>query len=392
VIYPNIKTKLNKIEPIEELTGKLSISDDKKLMHSVLENDKEKIDEGKLICDAINQGIDSFAPDLMFKDLINKFQMAKQIYGESLIRLITGYNPDYIKKNINIPEFQKELKERIFKKIEQLKDNKILNEDDSISDKGFELASLTLYLEELDNLAKGIEGEKIHKKSFIYGDKEDIKQYKKERYKDIAIRKSIKLAIRRSHKELIKDDLKVFQRKAKGKINLIYALDASGSMKGRKIELCKKAGIALAYNAINEKDNCGLIVFGTDVKEFISPCNDFKLLLKTITKIKASKQTNFVEVIRKSIELFPQDDSTRHLILLTDALPTIGLEPELDTLKAISIARFNGITTSLIGINLDKKGEELAQKITEIGQGRLYICRNIENLDKIVLEDYYSIL
>ena len=120
MIYPNIKTKLNKIEPIEELTGKLSISDDKKLMHSVLENDKEKIDEGKLICDAINQGIDSFAPDLMFKDLINKFQMAKQIYGESLIRLITGYNPDYIKKNIpNTDMFltteEKELLEQSYK-------------------------------------------------------------------------------------------------------------------------------------------------------------------------------------------------------------------------------------------------------------------------------------
>ena len=154
MIYPNIKTKLNKIEPIEELTGKLSISDDKKLMHSVLENDKEKIDEGKLICDAINQGIDSFAPDLMFKDLINKFQMAKQIYGESLIRLITGYNPDYIKKNINIPEFQKELKERIFKKIEQLKDNKILNEDTIISPKTNISSTKVTFLREYFFLAK----------------------------------------------------------------------------------------------------------------------------------------------------------------------------------------------------------------------------------------------
>lgn len=392
MIYPSERKKINKIEPADESSGKLKISDDKKLINSFIKEDKEKIDDGKLICDSINQGIGSFNPDLMFKDLINKYQMAKQIYGESLIKLVSGYDPDYIKKNIRIPEFQKELRERIFKKIEELKENKILNDDNSISSKGFEFASLTLYFEELDNLAKGIEGEKIHKKSSIYGDKQDIKQYKKDRYRDISIKKSIKLAIRRKHKELTKDDLKVFQRKAKGRINLIYALDSSGSMKGRKIELCKKAGVALAYMSINEKDNCGLIVFGTDVREFIQPCSDFKILLKTITRIKAGKQTNFPEMIKKSIEMFPQDDSTKHLIILSDALPTIGSQPETETLKAVSLARFSGITVSLIGINLTKKGEELAQKIAEIGQGRLYICRNIENLDKIVLEDYYGVI
>ena len=33
-------------------------------------------------------------------------------------------------------------------------------------------------------------------------------------------------------------------------------------MKGPKIGACKRAGIALAYKAIEEKDKVGLIVFG----------------------------------------------------------------------------------------------------------------------------------
>ena len=52
----------------EELSGKLSFQQlEDKLMHSVLENDKKIIDSGKLISDAINQGISSFTPDLMFE-------------------------------------------------------------------------------------------------------------------------------------------------------------------------------------------------------------------------------------------------------------------------------------------------------------------------------------
>ena len=46
---------------------------------------------------------------------------------------------------------------------------------------------------------------------------------------------------------------------------------------------------------------------------------------------------------------------------------------------------------SIIGVNLDKKGEKLAKKIVELGRGKLYIVKDAKNVDKIILEDYYSI-
>src|SRR3989339_1749543 len=105
-------------------------------MHSVLENDKKIIDSGKLISDAINQGMSSFSPDLMFEQLVKSYQLAKQIYGESIIRLVSGYEPDYVKKNIGIPEFQKELKQKIQEKIQELKDDGFVEKDNSLSEKG----------------------------------------------------------------------------------------------------------------------------------------------------------------------------------------------------------------------------------------------------------------
>ena len=94
------------------------------------------------------------------------------------------------------------------------------------------------------------------------------------------------------------------------------------------------------------------------------------------------------EVLEK--EFYPNENITKHLILITDALPTIGKEPEKETLQECSIARNKGITISLIGINLNEKGRKLAEKIVELGKGRLYIVKNIENIDQIVLEDYYE--
>jgi len=393
VIYFDSQQQIHEKDEIEELTGKLSSQEERKLMHSVLENDKETIEKGKLIRDSINQGLDAFTPDLIYQQLVKNYSMAKHIFGPSLLKLATGYNPDYIEKNINIPEFQKELRFRIQKNIEKLKEEGLLDRDSEISEKGIELASLVMYFEELDKITpKGILGGKIHKKTSIYGGKEDIRTYKKsDRYKDIAIKKSVKLAIRRGHKKLHEKDLKVFERQSKGQSYIVYALDASGSMKGSKIDACKRAGIALAYKAIDEKDKVGLIVFGSEIKTIVEPTQDFSYLLKNITSAKASRETDLAASLRKSIELFPNDDITKHLILITDALPTIGKEPEQETLQEVSIARNKGITISLIGINLNEKGKKLAEKIVELGEGKLYIVKNIENIDKIVLEDYYGI-
>ena len=394
VITGSEDVKLKEFSQAEELSGKLAFQQlEDKLMHSVLENDKKVIDTGKLISDVINQGMSSFTPDLMFEQLVKNYTLAKQIYGESIIRLVSGYEPDYVKKNIGIPEFQRELKEKIQERIKELKDEGFVEKDNSLSEKGIELASLVLYFEELDKIVpKGIVGEKISKKSFIYGEKENSRLYKKgDRYRDIALKKSVKLALRRGHTAFDGKDLQVFEKQSKGQTYIIYGLDASGSMKGKKIEACKKAGIALAYKAINEKDKVGLIVFGSEIKEVVEPTSDFTRLLKEITRIKASKETDIAATIRKAIEIFPSENITKHLILITDAFPTKGDEPEKLTLEEVSMARSSGITISLIGINLDEKGRKFAEKIIQIGEGRLYVARNLENVDEIVLEDYYSL-
>ena len=72
--------EIKKFSEIEELSGKLKISDEaKKLMRSVMENDENVIDDGKLIKESYNQGISSFTPSLVFEKLVKNFSLAKQL-------------------------------------------------------------------------------------------------------------------------------------------------------------------------------------------------------------------------------------------------------------------------------------------------------------------------
>ena len=83
------------------------------LMHSVLDNDKKKVDDGKIIADAINQGKSAFTPDMMFEDIVRNYSQAKNIHGEKLIRQLSGYSDAYIDRNVRIPEFRRELKRKL---------------------------------------------------------------------------------------------------------------------------------------------------------------------------------------------------------------------------------------------------------------------------------------
>jgi len=387
--------KIEEIKPIREKKGKLkSQSEEEKLMHSVLESDKKRIDQGHLIMDSINQGLFSFNPDMMMEYLVKDYNTAKQLYGETFLKAVSGYDESTLIRNLKIPEFQRELKKRINQNMEDLKDDSLIDKEKQITEKGFELAALTLYKEELDNLmAQGLIGEKKSEKIFHYGAVYDYRAYRKgDRYKDVALKKSLKSAIRKKHFQIEKEDLQVIRRESKGRIYLIYALDASGSMRGNKIDLCKKAGIALAFKAIQEHDKVGLVVFGSDVEKIVRPTSDFIELLKEIAKIRAKKETNIASTIKKTIEIFPNEQNvTKHLIIITDGLPTTGKDPEKETLEAVNEAIHNGITISVIGVNLDEKGKLLTEKIAQLGKGKLYVVKDLKNLDMVVLQDYYSL-
>ena len=358
-------------------------------MKSVLQGE-EGTHDGRILEDALNNNIGAFMPDMMFSKITSNYKQAKQLFGERMLRELSGYDGDFLERNAKVPEFQKELKSTIGQRVKDLKSKGLLDEDGRITEKGISLASLVMYTEELDSLdAKGLLGKKEHQKMSLSGEKQECSPYKKgDRYADLDIKKTLKLAIKRGHKNILANDLRIASRSVQGHIEIIYALDASGSMKGDKIEKSKKAGIALSYKAIENEDKVGIIVFGTDVKASLKPTNDFYQIVRTLTKITASKETNFVKTIHESTKLFSEDTVTKHLVFITDGMPTIGDFPEQDALDAILQAKSYGITISMIGVGVDSDSSAFLRKAAELGDGHFREVKKTDDLDVIILEEY----
>ncbi len=383
-------------EKIEEGEEKLFHSEPA-LPATIPAEEKDKADAGKLLQEAINRNA-LFVPNELFDKLVTNYEMAEQQYGKTFLELVTGYSGSLLRKNIKIPEFQRELRKRIEGKVAELQKKEFLNKEYKPTEKGLEIASLVLYTEELDRLqARGLFGDREGKKKSLAGDPGETHEYRKgDSYHNLALRRSMKRAVRRGHTALGVRDLETFERKSTGQVELVYLLDASGSMRGEKLEMAKKAGIALAYQALEKKDKVGLLVFSKEVCKEVMPSDNFPHLLRAISPVRASGETNIADALRKTLPLFSSPSSSlqskaKHVLLLSDALPTSGEQPVEETLAAVSLVRNAGVTISLVGIGLDKKGKEIAKKIAEMGEGRLFLVRNVAELDVVVLEDYWEV-
>lgn len=386
-------SKVESYSEIDELSGKLSGSDKlDKLMRSVLENDNDVIKDGHVISGGMNQGSGAFTPDLLFDQLTKNFKNASKIFGEKFIRELSGYDPAYIDKNAHIPEFKRELKDRIGQSVKGLEDKGFIDKDGQVTTEGIAIATISMVKDELERMnKKGILGERANKIRSIDGLKADYRTYRKgDRYKDFALKQTIKKALRRNHTDIQRSDISVFEREEKESATIVYALDASGSMKGEKLLAAKRAGIALAYKATKKNDSVGCLVFGKDVEAKLHPTKDFLNIVKLITKAHAAKETDIAATIDSSIELFSNAKGVKHLILLTDGLQTIGKDPTSHVLEAVNRATSAGITISVIGLSLDKEGEELSKKIALVGKGKLRLIKDYTDLDILVIEDYYS--
>lgn len=393
VVIPNIQAQ--KDDDIEQLEGKTGPSDEQAMMRTVMESDKTDIDDGKLVNDLLNQGMQSFQPDVMFQNMVQNFQQAKQLYGETLLAQATGSDCNTLERNIKLPEFQRDIKSKLTSKAKEMQKKGLLSRRGEIEDDGFILASAQLFIDEIDTLTpKGLLGEREHKQLSHYGGFDTTHPYRKgDRYKDIAIKQTLKKTIRRGLKTIQPETLVTFDRVSKGNITIVYAIDASGSMRGRRIRVAKKAGVALAYKATQKNDKVGVVVFAHEVKQEIRPTTNFLEILFSLTKITAAKQTDIAKTIEHSTELFSNSTTdTNHLILLTDAAATVGDNPQKRVLDAIATACSGNITISIIGIDLDEDTLPFAQKMAELGRGKLYVVTNLDDLDKIVLHDYESFL
>ncbi|BFI73308.1 hypothetical protein YN1_2950 [Nanoarchaeota archaeon] len=308
---------------------------------------------------------------------IDKYINNKEKYSKLLSKL-TDFEEKRIREDKD-ERFKKELKKALNKVKEILVKEGYIDEKGELKEKGLKLYSKEI----IGNIEKEIYGifeygkyqsnligndEEFYKKYFGIGDK----------YSKIDPKETIRKYLKYGEIRFVVEE----KKENKGG-RYVVLLDISGSMIGDKIFEAKKALIILTEKILEDHNLLDIILFNDKILKEYRNVKSFEDIID-ILKIVPNGSTDIsmvLEYILNNIE------EKSHIILITDALPTHGEKPVYRTLET---AKKLGSTCyiSIIGIQLNKEGEEIAKQIVKYGNGRLFIVKNLEELKKLVLLEY----
>ena len=174
--------------------------------------------------------------------------------------------------------------------------------------------------------------------------------------------------------------------------NLVFVLDSSGSMSGKKIQQAREAA-RFIINHLDERDHFSIIDFDDGVSLFsgelvaANAANKEKAL-EFIAGVEDSGGTNINEALIRALGMMPRDDRPNYTLFLTDGLPTVGTTDIADILKNVAQANAAGSRLAVFGVGYDVN-TELLDKLSAANRGTsVYVGEN-EDLE-VTISGYYE--
>lgn len=349
-------------------------------------NDKQGKKPESVLRNMLNRNMMGISSKFLAKAIVIDFDEAVATFGSDILEGLTGFGLEELREMEGRPESVEKLEGRIEGNFKLLKDSGLLG-DEGPTPEGIDTVALELLEDEFrtlgaiggehDTLTKGGVSERIETRPFL-------------KHAKLALRSTIRLSMKRGHEKILREDLRSWERAGTVRVDFVYALDTSGSMRGAKLDACKKAAIGLAYLGIKGRDRVAVVSFkSTPVlsANFGEPLDEFA---RKVAGLSPSETTNIAEALRFSGGILSGEkrhDRERHIILITDAMPTSGERPVDETMEEASACKEAGMTVSVVGINLDKEGDDIARRIAQIGGGSFYHVADAERVNEAVMLD-----
>ncbi|NUP04490.1 MAG: DUF3520 domain-containing protein [Polyangiaceae bacterium] len=173
--------------------------------------------------------------------------------------------------------------------------------------------------------------------------------------------------------------------------NLVFLIDASGSMDSPdKIELVKK-GFEMLVEQLDERDSVSIVVYAGAAGLVLPPTrgNEKKTILAALDKLKAGGSTNGGQGIQLAYETakkaFVAGGSNR-VILASDGDYNVGVTNHADLVKLIEEKAKSGVFLTVLGFGLGNLKDATMEQLADKGNGSYAYIDSLAEARKVLVD------
>lgn len=176
---------------------------------------------------------------------------------------------------------------------------------------------------------------------------------------------------------------------------VVFTLDVSGSMSGKKIEQARES-LKFVLSRLNDGDKFNVVLFGTDVRAFSESLQTIDAASRTealafVDSVRSRGSTNIEGALHSAFKQLAQDDSAnpKYLFFFSDGEPTTG---ETNEMKLAQLAREknNGARFFSFGLGYDVNSR-LLDRFVRDGRGQGEYVKPDENIEERVAALYHRV-
>jgi Ca-activated chloride channel family protein len=174
--------------------------------------------------------------------------------------------------------------------------------------------------------------------------------------------------------------------------NIIFVIDSSGSMSGKKMKQAKEA-VRFVVNHLGEKDKFSLVDFDDGVNVFSSEIvtanpENRERALRFVDDIEDSGGTNINDALLQALKMVKAGERPNYVLFLTDGLPTVGITDIVEIMRNLGKANDFKTRIFVFGVGYDVNTELLDRISTENRGTSVYVDEG-ENLE-VAISNYYE--
>ncbi|MEC8509227.1 MAG: VWA domain-containing protein, partial [Planctomycetota bacterium] len=169
--------------------------------------------------------------------------------------------------------------------------------------------------------------------------------------------------------------------------DIIFVVDRSGSMTGKKIDQVKDS-LRFVVNQLSQGDRFDIVSYSTDIEIFKPRLQAFneetrQQALGYIEGLYAGGSTNISGALEAAFDLLQKSDRPQYVVFLTDGLPTAGVTQEAKIVEQTRETNQSRARLLSLGVGYDVNSR-LLDRLTRANRGQSEYVRPDENIESYI--------